>query len=321
MNVNIGSADGIRMSSRRKLRIGALLVLGIALAAGVLSVASWLWRSEVPMHSPPDLSSCTRIEFRHIPAIFGYPVWKDEAEKNLLTCEEVQHVEMLLSHVVDDTEGISGFARMIASGAHAGPAPSGAVATKTVASVLCHFPDRPVLRVTVYGDSTVIVDGQSFRYKTGLGIVTRIHSQVRSSELLPRIQLRIQCVRNLGYLHAGLREFANEDVVYPSASTWCDAVIERYVDQGDAESQVRKHLECPAVRGSPCNYAMNPHCRPDSPEDTVLLFESVGGWNRSGGPELFTFDNHNPPGGLVLLNDGTVKFIRTDEELKQLRWK
>ncbi len=30
---------------------------------------------------------------------------------------------------------------------------------------------------------------------------------------------------------------------------------------------------------------------------------------------------HNPKGGLVLLNDGTVKFIRTEEELKQLRWK
>jgi hypothetical protein len=38
-----------------------------------------------------------------------------------------------------------------------------------------------------------------------------------------------------------------------------------------------------------------------------------------GGPELFTFDNHK--GGPVLLNDGTVKFIRTEEELQQLRWK
>ena len=36
---------------------------------------------------------------------------------------------------------------------------------------------------------------------------------------------------------------------------------------------------------------------------------------------MFTFDNHDPKGGCVLLNDGKVKFIRTDEELKQLRWK
>jgi hypothetical protein len=36
---------------------------------------------------------------------------------------------------------------------------------------------------------------------------------------------------------------------------------------------------------------------------------------------LFTFDNHEPRGGCVLLNDGTVKFVRTKEELAQLRWK
>jgi hypothetical protein len=36
---------------------------------------------------------------------------------------------------------------------------------------------------------------------------------------------------------------------------------------------------------------------------------------------LFTFDNHEPRGGCVLLNNGTVKFIRTKEELEKLRWK
>ena len=66
---------------------------------------------------------------------------------------------------------------------------------------------------------------------------------------------------------------------------------------------------------------MNADCKPDSPPDTVLLFETKAGWNRHGGAKLFTFDNHDPRGGLVLLSDGTVKFIRTEEELKQLRWK
>ena len=76
----------------------------------------------------------------------------------------------------------------------------------------------------------------------------------------------------------------------------------------------------------------------------VLLFETKAGWNQHGGPELFTFDNHDTEGiapdvlpslqrssggGCVLLNDGTVKFIRTPvlseaegkEELHALRWK
>ena len=79
--------------------------------------------------------------------------------------------------------------------------------------------------------------------------------------------------------------------------------------------------KCPSVGEGKCHYAMNPDCRCDSPPDTVLLFETQAGWNQHGGPELFTFDNHVPKGGLVLLNDGTVKFMRTEEELKQLRWK
>ena len=65
---------------------------------------------------------------------------------------------------------------------------------------------------------------------------------------------------------------------------------------------------------------MNADCEPNSPGDTVLLFETTTGWNQHGGPESFTFDNHDPRGGLVLLNDGTVKFIRSEPQLRQLRW-
>jgi hypothetical protein len=77
---------------------------------------------------------------------------------------------------------------------------------------------------------------------------------------------------------------------------------------------------CPGKGAGKSNYAMNPNCRHNSSPDTVLLFETETGWNQHGGPDLFAFDNHDPRGGLVLLNDGTVKFIRTKEELKQLRW-
>ncbi|MDI6448836.1 hypothetical protein [Anaerobaca lacustris] len=69
------------------------------------------------------------------------------------------------------------------------------------------------------------------------------------------------------------------------------------------------------------DYAMNPNCRGDSPKDMVFLFESRPGWNQHGGPELFAFDHHDPKGGCVLLNDGTVRFIRTERELHALRWR
>ncbi len=93
-------------------------------------------------------------------------------------------------------------------------------------------------------------------------------------------------------------------------------------DAGDAYS---RHDDSDPSDRRPNNwtsdYAMNSNCREGSPDDMVFLFESKPGWNQHGGPELFTFENHEPKGGCVLLNDGTVKFIRTEEELHALRWK
>ena len=65
---------------------------------------------------------------------------------------------------------------------------------------------------------------------------------------------------------------------------------------------------------------MNPNCQRNSPGDMVLLFETKAGWNRHGGSELFSFGNHDPWDGCVLLNDGTVLFVRTKRQLRRLRW-
>ncbi|NIM06326.1 MAG: hypothetical protein GTN65_12090 [Armatimonadetes bacterium] len=105
---------------------------------------------------------------------------------------------------------------------------------------------------------------------------------------------------------------------YPGARKWCDAIVLAYSGFGKG---ILVPFTCPNGPKGKCHYAMNPECTYDSPADMVLLFETKVGWNRRAGPKLFTFDNHDPKGGLVLLNDGTVKFIRTEEELKQLRWK
>jgi hypothetical protein len=307
-------------SSARALRRIVLVALCIALTIAALNVAPWLWRGQLPRPLPPDLSNCTRIEIRYFPTILGYPVWRSEAEKDLLTPEEVQHVEALLQLVVDDPERISEFAEMVASGSYAG-VQSGAPSTKTVASVLCYTSDRPPIRLRLYGTSRLTTeDNRIFSYRAPLGILTRISSQVTSSQRLQQIRSRIQCARNLDYLYSGLRGFERH-VVYPSPSTWCDTILNRYLDQALTERLVRKCFECPAAREGSCNYGMNPSCKPDSLPETVLLFEIRHGWNRYNGPGLFAFDNHNPKGGCVLLNDGTVKFIRTEEELGLLRWK
>jgi prepilin-type processing-associated H-X9-DG protein len=65
---------------------------------------------------------------------------------------------------------------------------------------------------------------------------------------------------------------------------------------------------------------MNPNCEPNSPPDTVLLFETRSGWNQYGGPELLTFDNHQGKGANVLFNDGHFEFIRP-KDIGRLKWK
>jgi hypothetical protein len=80
-------------------------------------------------------------------------------------------------------------------------------------------------------------------------------------------------------------------------------------------------LPWPIPKNKRCYYAMNPNCEPNSPADVVLLFETKGGWDKSGGPELLSMENHRWGLCHVLLNDGTVERINKTEKLKDLKWK
>jgi len=103
------------------------------------------------------------------------------------------------------------------------------------------------------------------------------------------------------------------DDKYPTADKWCDLLIE-YTDVTE------KQFRCPGNREERCSYAMNPNCEPNSPLDMVLIFETKGGWNRFGGSELLTTENHKGEGCNILFNDSHVSFIRPGE-LGELKWK
>ena len=138
--------------------------------------------------------------------------------------------------------------------------------------------------------------------------------------------LRLQCAFNLLYLHEELLWFSRSMKAYPVPIGWGEMlVVNKFAGKKQSisisEKEMRDLFVCPGAGIGKGHYAINPNCEPNSPPDMVLLFETKAGWNQHGGPELFTFDNHDPKGGCVLLNDGTVKFIRTKEELKQLQWK
>jgi len=50
-----------------------------------------------------------------------------------------------------------------------------------------------------------------------------------------------------------------------------------------------------------------------------VLFETKGGWNQFGGPEILTFENHKGQGCNVLFNDLHVRFVKK-EQISELKW-
>ncbi|NIP24250.1 MAG: hypothetical protein GWN67_02665 [Phycisphaerae bacterium] len=130
-----------------------------------------------------------------------------------------------------------------------------------------------------------------------------------------RYSLAGECASNLERIRNAVELYTEQfDGVYPKPNKWCDLLLEgKYLKS-------KRLLKCPAVKAGPCHFAINPNCLPNSPNDVVLLFETKGGWNQYGGPELLNFDNHKGKKASVLFNDGRIKFIRP-EEADQLKWK
>ncbi len=125
---------------------------------------------------------------------------------------------------------------------------------------------------------------------------------------------KIHCMGNMHTIGGALRFYADENNgKYPAADEWCD-LVKRYVTY-----EPERRFVCPTGGHGPCHYAINPNCQPNSPLDTVLLFETKGGWNQFGGAELLTFENHRGKGCNVLFNDGHLEFIKP-EDLGKLKW-
>jgi hypothetical protein len=130
-----------------------------------------------------------------------------------------------------------------------------------------------------------------------------------------RLPPSLVCRSHLSSLGKAMLTYANDfDDKYPTADKWCDLLM-KYAEVTE------KPFKCPANKKERCSYAMNPNCEPNSPEDVVLLFETKGGWNQSGGPEILTTENHKGRGCNVLFNDcRTVRFV-TPKQLGELKWK
>ncbi len=267
--------------------------------------------SQSPQDPAYDLSRCTRIEIKLAPSTLACLGLNDE-QKVLLSQEEQERLKSLTTIVCDDEDDIRSFAlRDLVMGRHIGPA-RGEPRISNRLHIVGYNNGERITSFTIIGNAIRTDDGQEFEYGSGFP-----HRHLILSQIWPFV-LRYECADHLSGLHGSLSSAADNQA-YPTPTQWCDAVLRQRRELSPERSYVKSDFECPGART--CHYAINPDCRPDSPKDTVLLFETRAGWNQHGGPESFTFDNHDPRGGCVLLKDGTVRFIRTEEELRQLRWK
>jgi len=279
----------------------------------------------------PEIPTCTRVVIKFSPSMLEY-FFPFTAQQSLLSPEEIVFLQSEKIIDSNDMEVLKLFVNDINKG---GPS-SWIVCERSVAHVSCYRMYKLTVSFPIYNDDSVVIDGRNrFVCPKTLPGLRRLIPKIRPFEL------RVNCAANLRNLWHRLRlnykaentsprprvdSSGKTEMSYPPPIDWCDALVRacRTIKMQDQDI-IEPHI-CPGIGEdkrhlAKNNYAMNPNCKYDSALDTVLLFETRTGWNQHGGPELFTFNNHNPKGGCVLLNDGTVKFIRTKEELQQLRWK
>jgi hypothetical protein len=270
----------------------------------------------------PPLIPWSRIEIRYEPSMLEY-FFPYAGQQRLFSSSEIQHLRSLKTVVVENQGHLMDFAREISKGKFRG----GIVTRQGVAHVTCYRSGKYLSSFNIYDNKSIETEEKEWLwYPSGLHSLDTLTPQIQAYEL------REQCASNLKnlwyrlllYDRAEKRRLGNSsnvnNVKYPTTTEWSEMLMRAYLALRPEEFIIRPY-KCPSAGEGKCHYAMNPNCKPDSPADMVLLFETKAGWNQHGGPELFTFDNHDPKGGCVLLNDGIVKFIRTTEELQQLRWK
>ena len=127
----------------------------------------------------------------------------------------------------------------------------------------------------------------------------------------------INCVNNLKQLGVAVRLYSNDNKdMFPIAAKWCDAI------QPDIGGST-KVFQCPDAPGPRCTYAFN--AKLSGMEEgkinpnTVMIFESQGGWNLSGGPELMIKKPRHGNTFTVGMADGSVQQV-TPSRLSQLNW-
>jgi hypothetical protein len=127
----------------------------------------------------------------------------------------------------------------------------------------------------------------------------------------------INCVNNEKQLALAVRMYSDDHTnQLPSAATWCDAI------KDTVGTQII--FRCAAANSSGrCDYAFN--IKLDGMDEskiapnTVMIFESDGGWNANGGPERMISKPRHARVFVVAFVDGSVQQLQ-ESQLSALRW-
>jgi len=143
----------------------------------------------------------------------------------------------------------------------------------------------------------------------------------KQSDTTPEAKERL-CVEHAKQLGIALVTYvAEHQNRLPPAAAWCDA-IKSYV--GSSE-QALAIFRCPELAGESCGFAFNSHGQNAPmhyfrhPTETVVLFESDGGWNRAGGIADVASSPRHSHGIVIVFVDSHVQVIKPDR-LKTLVW-
>ena len=129
----------------------------------------------------------------------------------------------------------------------------------------------------------------------------------------------IHCMSNVKQLNLGVMMYASDNNgQFPSGTTWCDAL--RAYATND-----KVYLCTQGKPGQRCHYALNAQLvgrelkDVQTPAETVLIFETDGGWNLSGGRELLPAKPRHSNGYVVGFADGHAELVQA-ARLEKLRW-
>ncbi len=124
------------------------------------------------------------------------------------------------------------------------------------------------------------------------------------------------CVENVKAICLAARLHAEDNNgQYPAATNWCDAILPNLPN--------RDTLHCPSAPGRDCTYGLNRAVAGRTmwsiPPDLVMVFETAGGWNVTGGEGNLV--PRSPHGNVSVIGfaNGTVREV-SEEDLITLRW-